>query len=58
MMWFYPDLTLSHLKSLCRLLWIFETRIAINIITDQHQQDDCEEDITMFDVIKIIVQQL
>ena len=78
-MWFYPDITLSHLikyilsynpwlihdlgnltdeniKSLCGLLWIFDTRIAIMIITDQHQHHNCEEDITMFNIIEIIAQ--
>ena len=46
----------ENIKSLCCLLWIFETRIAITIITDQHQHHDCEEDITIFDIIKIIAQ--
>ena len=40
----------------CCLLWIFETRIAITIMTDQHQHHDCEEDITIFDIIEIIAQ--
>ena len=42
----------ENIKSLCYLLWIFETRIAITIMTDQHQHHDCEEDILMFDIIK------
>ena len=37
----------------CYLLWNFETRIAIMIMTSQHQHHDCE-DITMFDIIEII----
>ena len=39
----------ENIKSLCCLLWIFETRIAIMIITDQHQHHNCEEDITIFE---------
>ena len=46
----------ENIKSLCCLLWIFETRIAVMIITDQHQHRDCEEDITIFDIIEIIAQ--
>ena len=46
----------KNFKSLCNLLWIFETRIAITIMTNQHQQHDCEEDITILDMIKIIAQ--
>ena len=46
----------ENIKSLCCLLWIFEIRIAITIITDQHQYHDCEEDITISDVIEIITQ--
>ena len=46
----------ENIKSLCYLLWIFETRIAITIMTDQHQHHDCEEDIMMFDIVKIITQ--
>ena len=46
----------ENIKSLCCLLWIFETRISITIIRNQHQHHDCEEDITMFDIIKIIAQ--
>ena len=43
-------------SSLCNLLQIFETRIAITIMTNQHQHHDCEEDITILDIIKIIAQ--
>ena len=46
----------ENIKSLCYLLWIFETRIAIMIMTNQHQDHDCEGDITMFDIIEIIAQ--
>ena len=46
----------SRVKSLCCLLWIFETRIAVTIMTNQHQHHDCEEDIMMFDIIEIIAQ--
>ena len=46
----------ENINSFCCLLWIFETRIAITIIIDQHQHHDCEEDITIFDIIKIIAQ--
>ena len=46
----------ENIKSLCYLLWIFETRIAITIMINQLQHHDCEEDITMFDIIKIITQ--
>ena len=28
----------------------------ITIMTDQHQHHDCEDDITMFDIIKVITQ--
>ena len=50
------NLTDENVKSLCCLLWIFETKIAITIMTNQHQHHNCEEDITMFDIIKIITQ--
>ena len=50
------NLTDENIKSLCHLLWIFETRVAITIVTNQHQHHDCEEDITMFDIIEIIAQ--
>ena len=50
------NLTDENIKSLCCLLWIFEIRIAITIMTDQHLYHDCEEDITMFDIIEIIAQ--
>ena len=50
------NLTDKSIKSLCSLLWIFETRKAITIMTNQHQHHDCEEDITMFDIIEIIAQ--
>ena len=46
----------KNFKSLCNLLWIFETRIAITIMTNQHQRHNCEEDITILDIIKIIAQ--
>ena len=46
----------KNFKSLCNLLWIIETRIAITIMTNQHQHHDCEEDITILDIIKIIAQ--
>ena len=36
--------------------WIFETRIAIVIMTNQHQLHGCEEDIAMFNIIEIIAQ--
>ena len=44
----------ENIKSLWCLLWIFETRIAITIMTNQYH--NFEEDITMFDVIEIIAQ--
>ena len=50
------NLTDENIKSSCCLLWIFETRIAITIMTNQHQNHDCEEDITMFDIIIIVAQ--
>ena len=51
------NLTDENIKILCYSLWAFdETRIAITIMTDQHQHQDCEEDIMMFDIIKIITQ--
>ena len=50
------NLTDENIKSLCCLLWIFETRIAITIMTNLHQYHDCEEDIMMFDIIEIIAQ--
>ena len=50
------NLTDENIKILCCLLWIFETRKAITIMTNQHQHHDCEENITMFDIIKIIAQ--
>ena len=50
------NLTDENIKSLCGLLWIFETGKAITIMTNQHQHYDCEEDITMFDIIEIIAQ--
>ena len=46
----------ENFKSLCYILQIFETRIAITIMTNQHQHHDCEEDITILDIIKIIAQ--
>ena len=46
----------EKIKNLCCLLWTFETRIAITIMTNQHQHHDCEEGIMMFDIIKIIAQ--
>ena len=52
----------EDIKSLCYLLWIFETRIAIRIMTNQFQHHSCEEtlrfeeDIMMFNTIKIIAQ--
>ena len=49
------NLTDVNIKSLCCLLLIFETRIAITITRNRHQHHDCE-DITMFDIIKIITQ--
>ena len=50
------NLTDENIKSLCCLLRIFETRIANTIMTNQHQHHDCEEGITMFDIIEIIAQ--
>ena len=44
----------KNFKSLCNLLRIFETRLAITIMTNQHQHHNCEEDITILDIIKII----
>ena len=44
----------ENIKSLCGLLWIIETRIAITIMTNQHH--NFEEDIMMFDIIEIIAQ--
>ena len=41
----------EHIKSSCYFLWVFETRIAITMTT-MNQYYDCEEDITMFDIIK------
>ena len=32
------NLTDENIKSLCYLLWIFETRIAITIMTNKYQQ--------------------
>ena len=52
----YGNIIDKNFKSLCNLLWIFETRIAITIMTNQHQHHDCEEDITILDIIKIIAQ--
>ena len=46
----------KNFKILCNLLRIFETRIAITIMTNQHQHHDCEEDITILDIIKIFTQ--
>ena len=46
----------KNVKSLCNLLQIFETRIAITIMTNQHQHHDCEEYIMISDTIKIIAQ--
>ena len=50
------NLTDENINSLCGRLWIFETRKAITIMTNQNQHHDCEEDITMFDKIEIIAQ--
>ena len=50
------SITDENIMSLCCLLSIFETRIAITIMTNQHQYHDCEQDITMFDIIEIIAQ--
>ena len=44
----------KNIKSLGYLLWIFETRIAITIMANQHQLHNCEEHITLFDIINII----
>ena len=52
----FGNLTDENVKSLCCLLWIFETRKIITIMTNQHQHHDCEEDITMFDKIEVIAQ--
>ena len=46
----------KNFMSLCNLLCIFETRIAIMIMTNQHQHHDCEEDIMILDIIEIIAQ--
>ena len=35
----------KNIKGLCFLLLIIETRIAITIMTNQHQHQDCEEDL-------------
>ena len=50
------NLTDENIKSVCCLLWIFETRIAIMITINQHRHHDCKEGITMFDIIEIITQ--
>ena len=50
------NLITENTKSLCYLLWTFETRIAITIMTDQHEHRDCKEDITMFNLSKTIAQ--
>ena len=50
------SITDENIKILCCLLWIFETRIAIMIMTNQHKHRNYEEDITMFDIIEIIAQ--
>ena len=52
----FGNITDKNFKSLCNLLWIFETRIAITIMTNQHQHYDCEEGIMIIDIIKIIAQ--
>ena len=46
----------KNFKSLCNLLQIFETRIVITIMTNQHQHHNCEEGIMILDIIKIIAQ--
>ena len=62
-MWSILDYSMSfgniidkNFMSLCNLLQIFETRIAITIMTNQHQHHNCEEYITILDIIKIIAQ--
>ena len=45
----------ENIKSLYYLLWIIETRIAITIMTNQHQHHNCEEDIILY-IINIISQ--
>ena len=52
----FENIVDKNFKSSCNLLWIFETRIAITIMTNQHQHHDCKEDITILDIIKIIAQ--
>ena len=47
----FGNLTDENSKDLCCLLWIFATRIAIMLITNQHQHHDCKDDITMFDIV-------
>ena len=44
----------ENIKSLCYLLWIFDTRITIVIMMNQCQYHTCELDITMLDIIDII----
>ena len=44
------------IKTLCCFLWIFETRIAIDIMTNQHQHHDCEDNIMMFNIMETITQ--
>ena len=46
----------ENIKSLCYLLGTIETRIAITIMTDQHEHHDYEEDITIVDISKTIAQ--
>ena len=50
------NLTDEIIKCLCCLLWIFETRIAVMIMSNQRQHHDCKEDITIFNIIEIIAQ--
>ena len=50
------NLTDENINNLCCLLWLFETRTAMTIMTNKHQHHDCEEDIMMLDIIKIITQ--
>ena len=50
------NLTDENIKSLCPLLWFFETRIAITIMTNEHQYHKYKENITVFNIIEIITQ--
>ena len=52
----FGNMSDENINSLCYLLWMFETRIAIMIMTNQHQRHECEEDIIKLDIINITAQ--